>query len=130
MGVRFAGSGSSTLVNTNIVTTAETTLLTSPLLTLALDFEQLLIFWEFVVLAGTSTTSFSYRMRRGSGTGGTSIAGGINVNVTAGNNILQAGCVVDTPGAVGPIQYSVTLSQIGATANGTVLEGNIAVIAL
>lgn len=130
MGVRFPSQGSNTIVNTTLVTTAETVLFTTPGLNISLDFSQVLIFWWIMLTIGTGTTSFVPSIRRGTTTAGTRITLGAATTVTAGNAVSLSGCYPDIPGAVAGQQYSLTGTQNAATANGTVSDGALIVFAL
>jgi len=130
MGVRFPGAGNITLVNTVVVTTAETVVLTSSPLNLALDFEQVLILWMLEFTMGTGGTLYQVRIRRGAALTSTLISTVLGEQVTAANSYLRSGCYVDTPGAIAGQQYSITFAQLAATANASIADGCIAVIAL
>jgi hypothetical protein len=130
MGVRFPGSGNTTLVAASVVTTAETVVLTSNLINLALDFEQVLIFWWLSITTAANTTGIKWLLRRGAAVASTLI----NVNVTeaiaASTLVTRGGCYVDTPGAVAGLQYSLTVTCVAASANATVNDGCIALVGL
>lgn len=131
MGVRFPSIASTTFVGPLPASGAETVILTSPPLTLPLDFSQVIILWGCSILAGTGTTQFLFQLRRG-----TTAAGALlnpqswGVQITAGNPDSCSGVYVDTPGAVTGQQYSLTAIQTGATAAGTFRDGSIVAFAL
>lgn len=130
MGVRFPGSGSKVAVNSTIVTTAETVLFTAPLISPPLDNGQVIIVWYVFMIVGTAGTAVTVRIRRGTAITDTLINTGFAAVATAGNDFRTSGCIVDSPGVTGPIQYSVTVQQTAATGNGATSEGCIAAIAL
>lgn len=130
MGVRFPGAGNITLVTTTLVTTAETIVLTSQPLNLALDFEQVLILFMADILAGTNTTAITLRIRRGASLTGALVSTTLGGAATAGTSAMWSGCYVDSPGAIAGQQYSLTAQQTAASANGTVNDGCIVVVAL
>ena len=132
MGVRFPSVSSSTFVGPLPANATETVICTTPPLTLPLDFAMVMLFWEWSMTSGTATTSIIMRLRRGTTVSGTLV----NTNnytistPTAGNAYLLTGCFFDTPGAVGPIQYSLTTQQNAATGAGTNLEVALMAFAL
>ena len=123
MGVRFGSV--STIVNVGVLpaTGAETVIMTTPPLTLPLDSAQIFLFWYFLGNTGASTTVLTWRLRRGTTTGGTLINSGNGVGVTAAVNATLSGCYNDTPGAVAGQQYSWTLQGTSTAGAGTFLEG-------
>lgn len=130
MGVRFPSVGNNTIVNTTLVTTAETIVATSQPLTLALDFALITILWWVEVTFGTGTTTIVPRIRRGNTLTGSAINVGAGLNATAGQSVILNGVYVDTPGAVAGQQYSLTLAQGAATANGSIQDVAIVVFSL
>lgn len=130
MGVRWPTATTTTLVTGTIVTTAETVILTTPPLTLPLDFAQVMIFWYHLLLVGTGGVTATVNLRRGTAVSSTLINISQGVTVAAGNRVVLAGCYIDTPGAVGGQQYSTTITVGSATANSTVNDGALLAFAL
>lgn len=121
MGVRFPSVQSNTIVNVNFAS-SENVICTTPPLNIPLDFATVLLFWYLTMTSGTGTTNITPLIRRGTGITGTIINGNTNDNTTAGNTTRRSGVYFDTPGAVAGQQYSLTMTQIGASANGTILD--------
>jgi hypothetical protein len=132
MGVRFPSVRTNVIVNANLVTVAETVIATTPPLNLPLDFADILLLAYFVINpVGASTTSVSWRIRRGTTTAGA------QVMVSPGSTPATAGVFFstsmqyfDTPGAVAGQQYTLTCNQNAATANGTVVDVFLAAFVL
>lgn len=128
MGVRFPSVFSTTFIGPLPASAAETVICTTPPLSPSLDFASILLFWTFALLAGTGTASVSMAIRRGTTVAGVTITPGSFVQIlAAGQNGNVSGSWADTPGAVAGQQYSLTITQNGATAAGT--PGNVALIA-
>lgn len=128
MGVRFNSVFSTTFIGPLPASAVETVLVTSPPLTPAIDTAAIFLFWTFALLAGTGTVSATLTIRRGTSTAGANITpGGFVQAIAAGANGLFSGVWVDTPGAIAGQQYSLTITQNGATVAGT--PGNVAMLA-
>ena len=131
MGVRFPSAFSTTFVGPLPANATETVVLTTPALTLPLDSAPVFFMWCAEINAGTGTTVFAFRIRRGTTTAGAFI--GLqpwNLLASVGNAPMQSGCYVDTPGAVGGQQYSLTVVQTGATVAGVWNDGALLAFAL
>jgi len=116
---------------TNIVTTAETIVLTSPPLNIPLDFSQILLFWWLTMTVGTTTTAVFVRIRRGNALTGTNLFQVATTSTAAGGNALSlSGCYGDIPGAVAGQQYVLTIQQTAATANGQLNDGALIAVVL
>lgn len=131
MGVHFPSVFSNTFVGPLPANATETVVLVSPPINLPLDNAQVIVNWFANVIAGTNTTAFAYRIRRGTGTTGPLIAPGPwSQTVTAGNSVHLSGTYADTPGVVAGQQYALTIVQSAASAAGTFNDGGIAVFVL
>lgn len=131
MGVRFPSVQSNTFIGPLPASGAETVVLTTPPLTLTLDFAQVILLWAFTFVAGTGTTSCSFRLRRGTTVSGALINLQVpNAPAVAAANANYSGTYFDTPGAVAGQQYSLTIVQNGATAAGTFPDGALIAFAL
>lgn len=120
MGVRFPSVQTNTFIGPLPASAAETIICTTPGLNISLDFSIVLLVCMCQILAGTGTTSYTYRIRRGTTTAGVQVnASAWSNNVTVGANSCFGFCYFDTPGAVAAQQYSLTVQQNGATAAGT-----------
>lgn len=130
MGVRIGSVATTTLVTTTLVTTAEAVVLTTPPLSLAVDNAQVLLFWYANVNTGTSTVGLNGRLRRGTSTTGAMVNIAPGFSVGAGLQTAIPWCYIDSPGVVAGQQYSLTLQQVAATANGTVNDGCLMALVL
>lgn len=131
MGVRFPSVQSNIFVGPLPANANETVVLTTPPLTISLDFSTVLLVWFFCYLAGTANTAALFNVRRG-----TTISGAL-VNVapltapaTAGAQSAYAACYFDVPGAVAGQQYSLTVQQFAATTAGQFKDGALLAFAL
>lgn len=123
MGVRFPSVASTTIVNATLVTTAETVVVTTPPFNIPLDYAQIIVMaYAEVFPVGTTTTGIVAKLRRGTTTAGTQLGFNSGGTATPGAAWAWSMLYVDSPGVVAGQQYSVTLSQTAATANGTVLD--------
>lgn len=132
MGVRFPSVQSNTFIGPLPANNTETVILTTPPLTISLDFATVFLLWACNIVSGTGTTSLSFRLRRG-----TTITGALVTpaafwthTLAAANSADLSGNYFDIPGAVGGQQYSLTIIQTGATAAGTFNDGSLIAFAL
>jgi len=103
---------------TSVPTGTETTLVTSaPLSTQGP--RAIYLHGQAVLTAGTGTTAFTLRIRRGSGTGGANVITPTAISATAGGTADYDFTVIDTPGEVAGQQYTLTVQPTGASAAGT-----------
>lgn len=131
MGVRFPGLSSTTITNSALVTTAETIICTLPPISLALDFQALLLFWWMSIGVGASTTAVVFRLRRSTLITGTPIfVSAPQPAIAASTNGSFSGVYPDTPGAVAGQQYVLTAQQTGATGNGGIFDVCLAALGL
>lgn len=117
--------GSTALVTTTLVTTAETIVLSAPVTTDG--SAPAFIIATVMVTPGTTTTGISLRLRLDSVTGTqVATAGTPTVTAAAATSLTIMGQI---PGQeiAGRIVH-LTLAQVAATANGTVISGGILVI--
>ena len=118
MGVRFPFAVSNTMLATVVNTTTETLLLSSPPIV------------NVQLTTGTATTNYLLRIYRGTALGGPLVLSSGNVADSLGALCQRTFMAVDVPAAYGPVQYSLSMQQQGATGNGAVPSGSIAVLAL
>ena len=131
MGVRFPSVFTNTFIGPLPANANETIALTTPPLTLPLDGAAVFIWWMFSLIAGTGVVSIVYKVRRGTTLTGTDItSGGITQAIAAGAGGMHTGVLVDTPGAVAGQQYTLTLSQSGATVASAVGQATLLAYAL
>jgi hypothetical protein len=115
--------------NTTVVTTAETIVATTPAISTPSPDTPVTISGVLSMTYGTGTTAVTVQVRRGTTVSGTLVGEANAWNVTAGNTSEQTFSVKDTPGDVAGQSYVITVTQTGATANGTVqfTEATVAV---
>jgi hypothetical protein len=119
MGVRFPSVVTNTFVGPLPANANETVVATLPPLTLPLDGATVFISYSCDLTPGASVTSHVFRLRRGT----TVVSALVNFanfvsTVTAGARLMSSGFYFDNPGAVGPVQYSLTVVQTAATGAG------------
>lgn len=103
-----------------LVTTAETVALVTPPVSTTYSSDSIDIEGKVNVTAGTGTTACVIRCRRGNGVTGTVVGVAETDTLAAGSSESFPIQCVDTPGDVAGQVYSLTISQTGATGNGTV----------
>ena len=132
MGVRFPSVFVSGANAVSIPTTVETVVATLPPLTLPLDGAVVFLLGVCSWTVGTAATSAAVRIRRGTTTAGVLVgSNGTDTNpVTAGVNAQFTVAVFDQPGAVGPVQYVLTVVQFAATGNGATQWSQLMAFAL
>jgi hypothetical protein len=131
MGVRFPSVFTNTFIGPLPANATETVILTTPPFSPPLDTSAIFFLWCSEINAGTGTTVLAHRIRRGTTAAGAFI--GVqpwNALANVGNAFMLSGCYFDTPGAVGGQQYSLTVSQTGATVAGVWNDGALLVFAL
>lgn len=119
-------------------TSAETTIAVSDTISwnASSGLEGLIIRGVLNITAGTGTTAVVLRVRKGSGTGGALVGSAMTHTLAAGSSanvayeVLDAAPIanVSTPSGAQSVptnQYTVTVSQTGGTAAGTVNYGTI-----
>lgn len=131
MGVRFPSVFSNSIVNPAISTTAETVIATTPPFSPPIDAAQVIIHVVCSITIGTAGATLTLTIRRGPLV--TSPLVQVHqpgITVVAGNTLGFGAFYVDTPGAVGGQQYSLTATVGSATGNSTVLDAAILAMAL
>lgn len=114
-----------------VPTTTETVAVTSDIVPLSpAGGEGYIIRGAVNILAGTATTAVVVRVRMGTGITGTVVGVAQTHTLAAGASATIPFSVVDLTAALAPTasQYSVTVQQTAATANGTVNIATIEVI--
>lgn len=131
MGVRFPSVQSNTFIGPLPASAVETVVLTTPPLTIPLDFATIFLLWDAEINGGTSTTAFGYSIRRGTTVAGPLVqASGRFVTAVVGSARTCSGVAFDVPGAVAGQQYSLTVVQQGAAAAGVWNDGYLIAFAL
>lgn len=122
---RSRDTGFSTPVT--LVTTAETIVVTSLPISTTDPNQQVSLFSFITVTGGTGTTGMIMRVRRGTTLSGTVIGPQDTVTLSGTNTVNREIGVTDTPGEVAGQQYVITCQLVGATANGSVIDGGVSV---
>lgn len=122
MGVRFPSVQSTTILTSTLVTTTESVIVTTPPLTLPLDSAVVLLGFSANILGGTGVTGLSFNIRRGTLVSSTLVNAQGATFMSAGNAFEIGGMYFDTPGPAAGVQYSISVGQQSATANGTVRD--------
>lgn len=110
--------------DTNIPTTTETVVATISGVTTPSPGSRVRLDGNAEVLAGTGTTAFTPRWRRGVDATGALVGEGNPVTVAAGNVLSVSYEVTDTPGEVANQTYVFTIQQTAATGAGTVQQAS------
>jgi hypothetical protein len=121
MGVRLP---SLFIAGPNGVTVAagtETTLYTLPPISPSLDGAAVFLFGYCAFQIGTTSTSVTLRIRRG--TGGAIITQTASVTVTAGQTNGFSICYIDQPGSVAGVQYVFTAQANASTQTVGLIDG-------
>lgn len=130
MGVRNASVSTTAQINNTMSVAAETIVLTTPFISLPLDNAPVLIFWQFYATSGTNGTTLQLRIRRGATLTDTLVMTGAAFTAAAAAMFNCAGHFIDTPGVVGPVQYSVTAQNAGSTTTGGLFTGCMSAMVL
>lgn len=123
----FQGDAVAVTNGTAVVTTAETVAVTGNPLSLPYNNAKVRIRGNVVLTPGTSTTGVTVRIRRGTTITDTLIGPATNqtAGVTAAAPQTFPIAYTDTLAGVVQAQYSLTVQQAGAAANGTIVSANI-----
>lgn len=113
--------------NTNVVTTTETVAATVVVPSVPGNNRRIQLTGFAQVTTGGSTTSLTFRIRRGTAITDPVVgeANAENVEAAAGSNEGHTIVAEDTPGDVANQSYVLTVQQTGAAADGTVLAAQI-----
>lgn len=122
----FAAGGASNLINA-----VETAVITTPPLNPPSDTAVVLAIGFYQMgAAGATTAGLATIIRRGADVTGVTLVPNGSVIVTAGNPYFASCMVMDTPGAVAGVQYTMTGRAISATANSTIVTSLLVALAL
>lgn len=131
MGVRFPTVATTTFIGPLPASAVETVVLTTPPINEPIDNAQIILMWMGLINAGTGTSQLGWRIRRGAGITGTQLGVAVWVNTqTVGVTNVSGGFYFDFPGVVAGQQYSLTVSQTGATAAGAWQDGSLLAMVL
>lgn len=128
MGVRVASFATTSPTATNIPNGSEAVVFTSGPLGLDQDNALVLIQWYIHHSPGAGATNITFRIRRGTSTGGTLVNVAANTAVVASAGNILSGSYLDTPGVSAGLQYVLTAQSTGNIS--TVNDGCIAVMVL
>ena len=128
VGIKASGCTTSA-ADVTLTTTTEAVIVSSPVIQIPNDSGELIVFGWAQLTTGTSTTTVTPRIRRGTAITSTLVgeANAETVKVTAGGTEPFFAVVNETLGVSGTI-YSFTLQQASAAANGSALQGTICVL--
>lgn len=112
----------SVTADTSIPTTTETVVLTISGVTTPGAGSKVDLSAVAQVTAGTGTTAYTPRWRRGTDATGTLVGEGNPLTVTAGNTVEVTHNAQDTPADSAALSYVLTIQQTGATGNGNCLQ--------
>jgi len=111
MGFRL-GSVSSTTIQNAALPASDTIVLLSPPLNIPLDNVQVQLWWFLQMATGVGGTVIVWKVSRGSVVSGSPLFSG-SLTTVASTNVFIVGCQVDTPGAVGGVQYNLSINDNG-----------------
>jgi|GEM_PF-5821116 len=116
--------------NVTLVTTTETVILSAPRIPVVRGTMTALILALAQLTTGTGTTAVTPRIRRGTAITDPLVgeANAVTVGAAAGSTEQFLGFASEELTNVASVEYSFTLTQTGATGNGTALMGAILVL--
>ncbi len=94
------------------------------------DSGAILVFWRCAFQAVAAILTAAINIRRGSAVTSALLYGTGSVTSSTATTWRQSGAFIDTPGAVGPVQYSLTINNITAGGSVTLTEQDIFALAL
>jgi hypothetical protein len=131
MGIRNATAITNTFVGPLPASNTETVVLTTPPIQPCPDNSFVFLAWQATIVAGTSCTSLSYQIRRGTTTSGALVSVNPWKSVAiATDSYTAGGFYFDLPGVVAGQQYSLTVIQGAASAAGTWQDGALIAMVL
>lgn len=110
----------SSTASTTITTTTEQVACTLPGVFTPRPSQTVRLAGQVVVSTGASTTSLTFRIRRGSTTSGTQVSSSGSIAAAASTSVLFPWSGDDAPGEIGGQAYVLTVTQGAATTNGTI----------
>jgi hypothetical protein len=113
--------------NVTITTTTEKVAITSPAVRVPLQTARVLVKGWAQVTTGADTTALTPRLRKGDAITGTLLgeANAEAVKAAAGSTEAVQCWAIDTVSNVDSVQYSFTVQQTGASADGTIVQSGI-----
>lgn len=114
--------------STSVVTTAETVAATTRGISTGFAGQNIFVQGGFQITTGAGITSLVIKIERGSTAGGTAIYTSTGLAVSASSGYVFTVAATDTiTGDVTGQQYVITVTQNGATGNGTIINAWTAV---
>lgn len=113
--------------NVTLTTTAETVIISSgPALAASQNVNVCVYAWAQLT-TGTNTTTVTPRIRRGTAVGGTLVneANALTIQAAAGSSEQYHAMACEDRAGIATVEYSLTLEQASASANGTALQAGI-----
>jgi len=130
MGVRWASNANNVLVNTTVHAAAETVVLRSNRINLAIDSAQVLVWWYLVLTCGATITAVRLALYQGTDANGTLINTILAVTTVGASTVVLSGVYPCSPGIVAEQQFTITLDASTGAGDSTVQDGAIAAMCL
>lgn len=123
-------SGNYVTANTTVTTTTETVAVTSPITRAYRNSAIVLVMGYSEITLGTSTTAVTQRIRRGTAITDTLVteANALQIQTAAASSEHYSIVCFEQLSQEQNVQYSLTLQQTAAAANGTILSAGIAIL--
>lgn len=116
--------------NVTVTTTSETAAITSDPVKATRRHMRVAVVGLVEITLGTGATALSIRVRRGSGTSGTSVLQIIPDDAAAGDRIVVPILTADTVEDVESVVYTITVAVTGATADSTIENASIFAVSM
>jgi len=124
----FSGDAVNNVVSTTLVTTAETPCATSNFLSPPFGNAKALVFGSVNVATGVGANTIVVRLRRNPNAENLQLGIQINVTAAASAGYILPIMIADAIPDGRPVQYAVTIQQLGATGNGSVSFASVSAI--
>lgn len=114
----------------NPPTAAEVVVFTTPPINLIVDSAEVWLMWFINFQPGATTTNCNVKIRRGPSISSTAFTSTWGNPVAAGNQYSLSGFYIDVVGGLAEVQYSLTMTMVGATAGSSLFDGMFAALVL
>lgn len=121
----FGGDSVTNNANVTVTGTTETVIVTGNFVNPPFGNAKGMAWGSVAVQAGTGCTAMICRIRRNPNGENVAVGNSGNVTVTAGNAYAMAVTGSDPIPDGRPVQYALTLQQVGASGNGTTFASNL-----
>lgn len=111
-----------------VITTSETQAVTGNFLNPPFGNAKAMVSGQVTLTTGTNTTGVTVRIRRNPNAENSPLTFSSPTNFTAGQTVMLNLQVADVIPDGRPVQYTITVQQSGATANGSITGSNISAI--